>query len=318
MWQFRAGSQPVNVATENAAVSTWFHGDPETGVEDAFMAVEGEQGALLQALDGGAPLQEHVPALQEFVWLMGCRTRSLRQRFVEAAEVALSVFEEADDATLLGALERKWQQEADQLIDERLSQVDPRLVAELTARLPQFREHLTALCFALLPSALGGVEKLIAQARRAFPGAAKDGHVRALGLLLAARVPGPMREFTEWTIEHDPSNSLVLGDGVAICQCASGEVGGVSFVGRDGAAVYTPISSSQLLVGRKVTQHPPKLSMDEVNTHSAKTALDTLFATEDSVYNRELLSHVGSEASLVPKDELRDLALLAMQPPSES
>ena len=78
IWQIERSGKPKEVSTRDAAVSNYFYGGQETGVEDAFANVEGRFSALLRSLDWGDPPMNHSEDLRLFVWTLAARTQAVR------------------------------------------------------------------------------------------------------------------------------------------------------------------------------------------------------------------------------------------------
>lgn len=78
---------PIEISTRDAAVSDYFYGGPETGVEDAFANVEDRLSALPQSLDQGELPENLAEDLRLFIWTLAVRTRAVRDQLGGTANV---------------------------------------------------------------------------------------------------------------------------------------------------------------------------------------------------------------------------------------
>jgi len=87
IWQLEQGGMPIEISTRDAAVSDYFYGGPETGVEDAFANVEDRLSALPQSLDQGELPENLAEDLRLFIWTLAVRTRAVRDQLGGTANV---------------------------------------------------------------------------------------------------------------------------------------------------------------------------------------------------------------------------------------
>lgn len=309
LWQFRVHSEPVEVVTENAALSTLFYGDPTTGVEDAFATREGEQATLLRDLDAGGSPDTRANELRKCVWSLSLRTRAFRSQFTTMAQRGLEHMADADEQTIHDAFVRQMPKVLDQVMEGVLAKLPPDEArgAREALRDPRVAARIKTLAEQQLRKAVPAVRPLLKAVAAQLPQESESGHVGGLAALLANWDAESSRiHLPRWTVCQFPANTVVLGDSVAFAVGPDGETGAVGRFTKDLVAVYAPISHSGVLVGRR-DDSAPILPLDAINTASAQLSLDTLFASRDTELERTLVEHIGTGEPMVPESELRKL-----------
>jgi hypothetical protein len=310
VWQFRSGAGPIEVMTKNAAVSTYFYGQPETGVEDAFANLEGKQAALLCDLEAGQDPNERAQELRVFVWSMSFRTRALRIQFADTAVRAIEQMMAADGKTITEAFGREIANNFDHHLDEVLAKLPPAQRALIRKMLAQpgaseaAREHVLGEIEAAVPM----VEAMLEQASGGMQDAAESGHVKGLMKAFAEGKQVPDRfEVSHWSIERFDANSVVLGDGVVFAAGPDGDLGALGKFTKDFAAVYAPIGHDRVLVGKR-EEGTPTLGIDEVNVASVQHSLDTFFASRRTDVEVKLAEEIATGEPILSDEELRRIA----------
>jgi len=307
LWQFRSGKRPVEIVTKDAAVATFFYGQPATGVEDSFAELEGQQAALLRDLDAGTSPDGRSQELERFVWSLAFRTRALRGQFSGVAERGIAQMGVVDDKTITDAFGRAITNNFDRYLDDFLSKLPAgqQLAIKHLLQLPgvseAVRDHVRREVGMTVPM----VRTLLEQAAKVMPNAAESGQIQAFTKFFAEgkAVPDTFK-VPIWSIEQFSPKSVVLGDIVLFATGPDANCGAVGRFTKDFVAIYFPISHESVLVGRR-DEASPVLGLAGINAASAQLSLDTFFASKRTDMELGLVPQIGSGEPILPEDELR-------------
>jgi Protein of unknown function (DUF4238) len=310
IWQLNRSGPPKEVSTRDAAVSDYFYGGQETGVEDAFTNVEGRFGALLGALDRGEQPENHSEDLCLFVWTLAVRTRAVRGQMGEAVndlfdQMATTI---TPDQVLAAVLEQ-FDLPFDRAIEDHLKEIpaQQRAAIQNVLSTPGVRQQLLLLGRDRVRSIdVGGIFQWILRElgnQNRAAAASEDGQIRGLSFPLeSGEAPESFRP-DYWCVHESSATDLVLGDGCVFATSQEGLVGSLLRFGQAWNALYLPISSSKLLVGGR-SLASPVLSASEVNRTSAELSFSHIYARSASDAELSLVQRIGTAAPLISKEEL--------------
>lgn len=323
LWQFRAGADPVEVVTKNAAVSTYFYGKPATGVEDACSDLEGKQASHLRDLDAGVDPNDLAQELRVLVWSLAFRTRALRSQFAEGVERAIDEMKAVDDQTKTDALGREISNNFDQHLDEVLASLPPRKRATVRQQLdrPGALDALKLHIKGEMSAFPRMVHELLDHVGGAVQSAADSGHIKGLTKLFAEGKGVPANlEVPNWSVAHFDPNTVVLGDGAVFAIGSDGECGTLGRFTGSYSAIYAPIAHDRVLVGRR-DGGAPILGFAEINATSVRLSFDTFFASQRTDVEDKLATQIGTGEPLLSDDEFGQIACDSWKslggPPSE-
>jgi hypothetical protein len=298
LWQLAKDGRVVQLETKNAGVESFFYGDPSTGIEDGLARVETEWSRLLGQLDQAGCVNNLPSDLWRFAWLLGIRTRAVREHWSGTARALLASMAATETKTMVDGLNREFDRTIEQNWESVLSQLpgdkrdavrnaveaDPALKARL---LEQVRAQVAKTMPDLFRVVLGSV------ASKAVAGGAGQGQIKGLSKLLSTDVaPVDALAPESWTVLSFPPQSVVLGDGVTFTVGPKGQVGSVGRFKEDLEAVYVPISHERVLVGCRRGTVP--LDVEAINAASACLSSDVIFAARNSEIEQDLAARVGS------------------------
>lgn len=143
---------PIEISTRDAAVSDYFYGGPETGVEDAFANVEDRFSALLQSLDQGELPENLAEDLRLFIWTLAVRTRAVRDQLGGTANVlfdqmATTITPDQALPAVLEWLDLQFDRVIKDTLQDLLKEVPApqREVIQNVLSMPDVRQHLLHL-----------------------------------------------------------------------------------------------------------------------------------------------------------------------------
>jgi len=310
VWQFRSGADPIEVVTKDAAVSTYFYGQPETGVEDAFAELEGKQAALLRDLDTGTDPNERAQELRVFVWSLSFRTRALRIQFADTAERAIEQMKAVEDQTIAAAFGREITNNFAHHLDAFLAKLPPAQQAAIRQGLtqPGVSEAVRDYVRGEMGKSVPMVGAILGQLGGVIQDAAESGHVKGLTKLFAEGKAVPEKfDVPHWTVEVFDANSVVLGDAVVFATGPEGDAGTLGKYTQSYAQVYAPFGHDRVLVGTR-TKGMPTLGLAAINAASAQLSLDTFFASRRTDAEDELAEQIGTGEPLLSDAELAQIA----------
>ena len=310
IWQFRSGADPVEIVTKDAAVSTYFYGQPATGVEDAFADLEGAQASLLREIDAGTDPNDKGRELCSLVWSLAFRTKALRSHFAATAQRGIEQMRQVDEQTVAEAFERNIDKNFDRLLEAELAKYPASHQALIRDAMsapgtPEaMKEHVLKEVAKSVPQVDGILGKI-----GALVGKATDsGHVKALVELLAEGkgVPDSF-QVPHWSIEQFKPNTVVLGDCAVFAVGPGGDSGALGKFTKNFESLYAPISHDRVLVGRRDTGGRV-FCLDEINVASVQCSLQAFFASRSTRMEVELSSQIETGAPILSDDELAQIA----------
>ncbi len=305
LWQFRPGQAPTEVVTKDAAVSKFFYGDPETGIEESLAVLEGKQASLLRELDSGANPSDFDQHLLRFVWFLAFRTRSLRHHFAHTAKRGLAELASIDQAKMASLFAAKARSEPDSYILPILDRLPPSLAHLRTPLLALLRSKVHQDEFLQeIAKAVVQVPHILAMIANQAEEAAAKGQVRALKQILdeSWNVPTTFR-IAQWSVRRFASSSVILGDGGTFAINPAGEVGTVGRFSSTFTALYAPISHECVLIGHR--DECPPLSLNEINAASARLSFDTFFASRNTAAEQAMVNLVGTGEPVLSEDDIQ-------------
>jgi hypothetical protein len=108
-----------------------------------------------------------------------------------------------------------------------------------------------------------------------------------------------------WSVEHAEGESLILGDACVVAFQDGDERPRVLFGGSETVrALFLPISSTRVLVGRRMGP-PPVVDPQVLN--SASAALSRNFFIGSTIEHARYMQPLGTHAALIPREELDEM-----------
>jgi hypothetical protein len=313
IWQIERSGLAREVITRKTAVSNYFYGGQETGVEGAFAKVEGRFGALLLALDRGEPPGNYSEDLSLFVWTLAARTRAVRGQLGGAVndffdQMATAITPDQAKAAVLEQLDVQ----LDRILEDQLREVPVQQQAVIRNILsaPEVHQQLLRLVRGRVRSTdVGGMFRRMLRElcnQNIAAAASKAGQVRALWSFLERNgAPDSFRP-DYWCVHESSTTDLVLGDGCVFATSEDGLAGLLFRFGQAWNAIYFPISPSKLLVGtRSLTSSV--LTASEVNRISAELSFSCIYARSASNVEFSLAQRIGTAAALISQEELASM-----------
>lgn len=313
IWQVGRDEHPREISTRDAAVSAYFYGGEETTVERSFASAEARFSDALRALDGGGSADHYADVLRELVWTLALRTLALRRQFAEAGSQLISTL--VNSARSEGArrsLGRAVRARFDAELERVLSNVEPQQQQIIRQHLeaPGARERLRDFVEqrAQSPEMQTLLDRFAGMIQRndRLLSSARDGQIQGLARLLESG--GVPESFTPsvWSIHSVKSARFILGDACVVAEMEGGEVGSIMRAGHSWQAVYLPISSSAVLVGKRNRSYGA-LEVNEINEASAKLARSYIFSSRCETLEKELSGSIGT-MKILTEDEMARLA----------
>ena len=304
MWQVPHTGPPIEISTRDAAVTPYFYGTPESGIEDAFARVEARFGQTLTAIDAGEALQGHSEDLRQYVWTLAVRTRALRGQFMATTDRFLSEFaESANSQKARRALAQQLESAIDKQVKELFSKV-PSLQNIVAQRL--FRQLTVEQVKALDLAPLFAEFVNVLRQPRLLGKAANCGHVRALAALFeSASVPDSFNP-SYWQVLSAPPGSFVLGDACVFAISEDESCGSLLRFAQTWRELYLPISTSQVIIA-KHDASPPLLGIDDINRTSYMLAFSHIYASRMTRDIQEFSALIGTAEPLFDHKEMQDV-----------
>jgi hypothetical protein len=314
VWQFSKDQSPIEVSTRDAAVGSFFYGDPANGVEDRLSEVERVQAQALDAVEKGDAPEHHARALRHLIWTLAVRTRALRDQYADAMTVLLdSIQSSARDPAANRALVAMADRQFDQTIADQIAKLPPEMQprARVILDTPEVRASVRAQLLRAINDL--DVEAFIgwlrSQAKGQFniDGSVADGHVRGIAKLLDRDdAPSGFRP-PHWLVVRRPIGTFVLGDCCVWAAGPNSQGSAVLGLGDKLHAVYLPISSRAVLVASfRPIESPP--SDADINAASVSYGYHVFFASRRTDDEAALVPSLGTGTPLLSAVEIAEIA----------
>lgn len=318
IWQADQQGSPKELSTKDVAVSAWFYGNAQTGIEDRFAEYENECQVMLNDIERGTDPNVYLGRINQFVWSLAVRTRSLREGFGDAFEAMLdATLQNFRSPTGHSVIRHKIVTELEKFVDG-LPDPQKSAIKEMSkdpkrakAFLDFVLQHVTPSRFDALASEIVGMLKLEGVVEKAT----RESHIGALTKLTQAHF-SPERFAARHWIATRSDKRLILGD---VCVFATAENGSYGSLARsatdlDGiwVDIYLPISGNLLLIGkREEGTASSSLIPDSINQASAEVARQYIYGTECSEEFVELSARIGQRSYLATSEEIGQISATA-------
>jgi len=314
VWLYRRGAEPVEVSTNDTAVSRDFYGDPDESLEDDFAVWESKFAAELSTAVAERDLSGLESDLDRFVAILALRTRTVRSGISGGLNALLGdLATKVDHGERISLFDRYSDVELDDLIQRTILQLPlaQRLAVALAFEDPEVRARLRhsireqmrspearALFSAVLHNLMQSTE--LATGIRAS-------HNRTLHQLLADSSATTMLRDATWTLHRAGDTPLVLGDCVVVAVDGNGQTGSLIQLNQTWREVYLPVSSAAVCVAsRKVGT--PSLDSKQINEAMAAHSSDAFFASKRTNAVETLHCRVGLRSPLLSQEEVSQIA----------
>ncbi len=302
VWQVAHTGSPIEISTRDAAVTPYFYGTPDSGVEDAFATVETRFGQTLIAIDAGDSPQAHSEDLRQYVWTLAVRTRALREQLIATTDRFLTGFAEfAYTQKARHALTRQLESAVDDQINEMFSKI-PYPQGIVAKRL--FRQLAIKQARALDPALLLTDFVNILRQQDILGKAGSRGHVQALAALLKSRGAPDSFKPSCWQVLSAPSGIFVLGDACIFAISEDNSCGSLLRFSQTWRELYFPISTSQVIIAKHDTS-PPLLDLIDINRASFMLAFSHIYASRMTSDIQNLSTYIGKAEPILSKKEMQ-------------
>jgi len=310
VWQVTKKGNPKEISTKDTALSKYFYGKSETGVEDAFGNIETRFSQILSAIDRNECPDNYHQELNFILWLFYTRTRSLRDNLGDSVERILG---QIPDIV-------KTDHFKDTIIQQVIQKFsDPAQIEQFSLQLPLEKRKLFINYMSNPPSqellvqlidqfvSMMGCsslsEAMVAQVKKekVIPKITKGSHNKALlKMLQEETIPSkftPLR----WEYIKSKEPTFILGDSCMFAVTQDGKTCSILRAANDWQAIYFPISSTQVLVALRDEKRTP-LAFEEINRASAEVAYDYIYASRNDML-MQFSELTGSKASFLTAEE---------------
>ena len=312
-WVYRNDKTPFNTNIKNVGIEGGFYSrDGNQQVDDYITDAEGRLSLLIGAMrstSDGAFADTRGAA--ELVAHLEARSRHLRQNFVHIGSVAFEQILQfiSNEETFVPYMLRRMEQDPSMLhsaIEEDLRKRGlPITMAPLLLRLSK------PLLSAIVPKTTADFAKIASALRSQLPTivqtAAKSGQLGALKEAIAP--PLKVQHYRQFSYEvfNVAGQRLPLGDSMVLFHI-EGDRGFRSFTQADETvlAIYLPISSTQVLVGKRGA-YTPALSL--LPDAIAKCSLEHFVADRRAPELEALQAQLGKSASILSQAEIESLLM---------
>jgi len=188
-WVWQVGNTDSReISTKDAAVTSYFYGKPETGIEDLLGTVEGMIGSTLVFIDSGNDSNNVSEELRHICWNLAVRTRALREQF---SSIGSTIFDglnktvESNEAR--DSISRYFDENIDELIQKQADTFSRNERRSFLAKMKN-KENLR-LFLSMMNSQVNNTDKLKnmsnhvvdkIKTERVFSKGSKDGQLRTL------------------------------------------------------------------------------------------------------------------------------------------
>jgi len=310
VWQVCKQGEPKEISTKDAAVSSFFYGTSDTGVEEALAVLESRVAHALERIEAGEPFTQFQEELRRFVYLVFIRTRALREHFIETGQRAIGAFARSLRPDIVRkAVKREMDGSFDNLLIEAATILPPpqREAMLSLLKMRQVRDFLLHSVAREIDSTditsliRGCLDAL--QERRLLCKPASDGQIRGLARLLEqSHIPESFNP-QKWKLARASSSPFVLGDICAFAQSHDGRYGSLLRFGDDWDAVFLPVSRCSLLIGTR-NEYSLPFDLGLTNKISAELSRDFIFASEVTDGVRMLAGSIGRGSVLLSDEEI--------------
>lgn len=311
IWQIGKDSPPREVSTRDTALSKFFYGKPETGVEDAFQKHETSFSKILREIDKDVEPDNYHQELNDILWLFYVRTRALRENFGDGFNLLLNHIPDLSNTQQFKAqvFERLKTQLCDpKKIEQLVERLPPekRAVFSAVMAAPQHQEAMRQLIEKMLKTAdltplvetfVSGVKKEDIVAK-----STKEAHVNALSNIMTEQKTSALFNPTNWDLIESTGQKLILGDACMFAVTHDGTPFSILRAAKNWQEIYFPISSTQVLVAQQ-GKKTPSLTIDQINQASAEIASSYIYSSWIDHKVKALSQAIGTKAPFLTKKE---------------
>jgi len=309
VWQVTKKGNPKEISTKDTALSKYFYGKSETGVEDAFGNIETRFSQILSAIDRNECPDNYHQELNFILWLFYTRTRSLRDNLGSSMERVLGLIPDiAKTVPFKDQVVKQGKQHfSDPVQIELLSQRLPLEKRALFINImgnPSIQELMAQQIeqfISMQGSSLS--EAMVAQVKKEkiIPKITKGSHNKALlKMLQEETIPSkftPLR----WEYIKSKEPTFILGDSCMFAVTQDGKTCSILRAANDWQAIYFPISSTQVLAALRDEKLTP-LAFEEINRASAEVSYDYIYASRKDMLV-QFSELTGTKASFLTAEE---------------
>ena len=309
-WVFRRDSSPFETNIVNVGVQSQFYTEEGNNeLDDLITAAEGSFSILIHNLRNGVISSLSDPKLPELIVHFETRTRHIRQNLFKLGDSAVSLFLEQmkkedffadwsirrilkNPKMLRSALARE-------LKDQHLSQQSLDLLTKLS--MPLVKNFILDN-----KSKFGELaEELKPLLRKELAQGVKSGHIKGLKQPSALKPKVQIFENLTYSVHVQNGDPLILGDSILIFH-VDGPKSYKTFLGKEDKlkCVYIPLDSRHILVGVNEGVIP---KLNDIQEIIARCSLEYFIGTENSTQNQKLHEKIGTDASLLTRQEMEAL-----------
>lgn len=286
IWQVSKTDDPREISTRNAAVSSYFYGKPETGIEEMLGPVEGMIGSTLTAIDKGDDLETLHEEFRHLCWNLAVRTRALREQYSSMGNTVIESINNGIESDEAGqSLCSYFDENANEII-QRHADSYPR--NERRAFLSKMKKKSNRIQFVSMMKSATNDSSIIKtfsnmvtdkiKSERVFEKASKDGQLRALSDSLKYGSSPEWFIPIQWHIIERQDPYFILGDSCLITQREDGSVGSLFKFSSEWKKLYLPISPHKVLVGSR-SDECHILSDEQINQAQAEISQSHIFSS---------------------------------------
>jgi Protein of unknown function (DUF4238) len=306
-WLFRPGAKPVEANLKNIAKIRDFHGGPLDNLEAQMSHLETSQAELVHDLRNCRGLERSVE-ISEFVVSMQIRSENVRAVMSATTQQFMTMMskkfagEKAREALTSGVMDvivaraeaGQYAEALNHLPPEERSDAMRRALSLVSAEMPSFFEQFSGM-FSDYVSEMD------------FDATTANSHRNALqGNLIP---PARLQKLSgfQWSVESDEEVSFLLGDvGVLADIGMSTHLQNIMAVEDTLEALYLPISSNRLLVGR-INGSVPLRRACEVNAATVALSTEFFVSKISTAEILEMHTQLGCRAALYSEAQMEKL-----------
>jgi hypothetical protein len=304
LWLYRKEVTPKEVGVKAVGTGSFFYGKPESGIEDDLNPFEERTVSVLAAIDNGDDPNRHAQDLEELIWILFVRTRSLRNRILMTEKILR-------EALLAELTSPKNKQKLRRImlpkLEEQIRSIAQTLSTKQRRQLLANRHQMMAKT-PLDHFAKEAAENFSNRWVTVVEQEIEKGHLRGIrGLLDSPTEQKGFLGINKWTLHSFEPAGLLLGDSCAFVY----EDGAIRHLEKvssrvTSSSVYLPISSSRLLLGRR-TGNDALLPFGEINAASIRQSTEMFFGSKLDDGATRLTSDIGMSAIMLSAEEMHEM-----------
>lgn len=259
-WIWQVGNTDSReISTKDAAVSSYFYGKPETGIEDLLGTVDGAIGSTLVFIDKGNDPNNVSEELRQICWNLAVRTRAIREQLSSMGNKTFDSFTKTvDSKEATSSITHYFDENLNEIIQkqaETLSRNERRSFLSKMKKKENRQQFLSMMNSRVNDTdILKNMSNHVAEKIKSgciFSEGAKDGQLRTL---LEALKYGSSPDWFQplwWHIIELKNEYFILGDSCLFTQEKDGTVGSLFKFPNEWVKLYFPISPFKVLVGER-------------------------------------------------------------------